>query len=139
MKITWKNIEDKKPCAEALTWGREKYNGIGEIERVELIKNLISEGRIDWANWIITRLMSHNQQVKYAIFAAEQVIGIYEKRCPKDDRPRKAIQAAEDYLAGKIDKKASAYAADAAAYSAKKKMKLKILDFGITLLREEPR
>lgn len=36
--------------------------------------------------------------VKLAIFAAEQVIEVYEKEYPRDDRPRKAIEAAKAYL-----------------------------------------
>jgi len=33
--------------------------------------------------------------VKLAIFAAEQVIEIYEKKYPNDKRPREAIEAAK--------------------------------------------
>ena len=60
-----------------------------------------------------------------AIEFAEQALPIFEKRRPNDERPRKAIQAARDYLDGKIsleELRASrqagahtdAYAADAA-------------------------
>src|SRR3972149_2532123 len=38
-------------------------------------------------------------RVRYAAFAATQVIGIYEKAYPHDDRPRKAIEAAEKCIA----------------------------------------
>ena len=38
------------------------------------------------------------ESVKLAIFAAELVIDIYEKKYPNDDRPRKAIEAAKGWL-----------------------------------------
>ena len=46
---------------------------------LELIKKL-AEYRFDWANWLIARIMNKKQKVSYAVFAAEQVIDIYEKR-----------------------------------------------------------
>lgn len=45
--------------------------------------------------------------VELAIYAAEMVIHIFEDKNPYDDRPRKAIEAAKSWLAGK-----SAYAAN---------------------------
>ena len=66
----------------------------------------------------------------YAADCAERVLGLYEKQYPKDDRPRKAIQAARDFANGLITKDAvnaaygwaaanAAYAApNAAAYAA---------------------
>jgi hypothetical protein len=53
----------------------------------------------------------------YAADCAERVLGLYEKQYPKDDRPRKAIQAARDFANGLITKDA-AYAASNAAYAA---------------------
>ena len=38
------------------------------------------------------------ESVRLAIFAAEMVIGIYETQYPNDDRPRKAIEAARNWL-----------------------------------------
>ena len=57
--------------------------------------------------------------VELAIYAAELVIDIYEKKYPNDDRPRKAIEAAKKYLEAvkSGDKDAAAYAARAAARS----------------------
>ena len=101
--------------------------------------------------------MEYKQYVAYAIYAAEQVIGIYEKKHPDDKRPRQAIEAAKKclenptkenkaaanaaafadaaYTADAAD--AAAYAAaNAAAYTARKKMKLKILEYGLKLLKE---
>ena len=75
----------------------------------------------------------------YAIFAAEQVIGFFEKKYPEDKRPRKAIEAAKDYLKDPSDKnKAAAYAAAyAAADAAKKDVQVNILNYGIKLLENK--
>lgn len=61
--------------------------------------------------------------VALAIFAAEQVVEIYEERYPGDLRPRKAIEAAKAYLENPTDATDAAdaayAAADAAAYTAR--------------------
>jgi hypothetical protein len=49
---------------------------------------------------------------------AEAVLPIFEKKYPKDDRPRKAIQAARDFANGKITAQERAAAGDAARDSA---------------------
>jgi len=67
------------------------------------------------------RVMTYKQYVSYAIFAAEQVIDIYEKKYPKDTRLRAAIAAAKKCIKDPSDgnkKAAAAYDADAAAYAA---------------------
>ncbi len=89
--------------------------------------------------------MTYKQYVSYAVFAAEQVLDIFENKYPDDKRPRKAIQAAKKCIKNpsKENKKAAdvyaaAYAdayADAAAAAAKKKMQIKILEYGIKLLK----
>jgi hypothetical protein len=90
--------------------------------------------------------MTKEQRVQYAIFAAEQVIHIYEKKYPEDKRPRQAIEAAKAYLENPCAKTkaaaaaaayaayAAAYAAYAAAAAARNKMRLTILQYGIKLV-----
>ena len=70
----------------------------------------------DWANWLLARLLTRDQCVQYAIYAAESVLHIYEERYPKDDRPRKAIETAREYLHQKT--KSAARSAESAARSA---------------------
>lgn len=52
--------------------------------------------------------------VAMAIFCAELVIGIYEKKYPDDNRPRKAIEAAKAWLENPTKKNRHAAAASAA-------------------------
>lgn len=74
--------------------------------------------------------MTYPQQIQFAIYSAEQVIDIFEKQHLKDDRPRKAIQAAKDFLADKIDQRAVTNAAESAA------LNKKIMNYGSFLLGE---
>ena len=115
----------------------------------KLLKAAIRDHRLGWANWGIVRLMNHKQQVQYAIYAAEQVIDIYEKKYPKDDKPRKTIEAAKAFVKVPNEENKNiayaAYAADAAAAAAAAAayadadaaaaaMKIKILKYGLKLI-----
>ena len=61
--------------------------------------------------------------VRLAVYAARQVLSIYEEEYPGDDRPRRAIEAAEAYLKDPSNKTARAaravYAAADAARAAR--------------------
>ena len=120
------------------------------------MEKLIKEKHLDWANWTIVRVMDYKQYVSYAVFAAEQVIQIYEKKYPDDKRSREAIEAAKKCIKNPSEKnkKAADAAADAAAHAAAyaaahaaayaaahaaadaaaHTMKIKILEYGMKLL-----
>lgn len=113
MQITLKSLRKLSPCEAGYKWCHKNFKK-GKNNLAEVLRALQNDGRNDWANWLIVRHMTHDQKVMYAIFAAEQVIGIYEKKYPEDNRPRKAIEAAKEYL-----KLKTAYAADAARAAAR--------------------
>jgi hypothetical protein len=122
MEITEKFLRiDNHACDRGYQWWLENDK---PTDVIATAKRLNSDDHNDWANWLIVRFMTHEQKVQYAIFAAEQVIDIYEKKYPDDDRPRKAIEAAKNYLKDKSleNKNAAytdaAYAAYVAAYAA---------------------
>ena len=176
MKITVEWLKAKSACAEGILW----FNAQKETDAVKVIHDLISDDKLDWANWLIVRVMERKQYLASAIYAAEQVLDIFEKKYPDDKRPRKAIEAAKAVLANDTKENrnaaavaayasdaasdaasaaasaaaaaaaavaayaayAAAYASDAAyaAYAAaaayvKKEMKLKILRYGMELLK----
>ena len=108
--ITLKWLQSKGACLESLEeWHKETdHNTFATLNR------LVSKNP-DWGNWLICRLMNKKQAVQYAIFAAEQVIDIYEGKYPNDKRPRNAIEAAKAYL--KNPSKKTKAAAEAAAYA----------------------
>lgn len=116
MEITAKFLKDKRACDEAVAAWKERGKEKNPVVVVTMAMDL---GRFDWANWLIVRCMTYKQYVSYAIFAAEQVIGIYEKKHPGDECPRNAIEAARKCLTNPSkENKAAAYDAAAAAYAA---------------------
>ena len=117
-KITKTFLQKLCACNSAMRIA-EQENWFG-LPADELINKAIAYGRFDWANWLIVRLMNRKQKVQYAIFAAELVIDIYEKKYPDNDKPKKAIEAAKAYLKNpsKKTKSDASNAANAAAYAA---------------------
>jgi hypothetical protein len=51
-----------------------------EFKPIKLLDLLIKEYKLDWANWLIVRVMKYKQYLNYTVYAAEQVIDIYEKK-----------------------------------------------------------
>jgi len=87
MEISKEWLEKKNACYSGVDW----FTSQRETNDVELIKLLISEDKLVWANWLIARVMTYKEYISYAVFAAEQT----EIQCPNDKRPRQAIEAAK--------------------------------------------
>ena len=116
MKIDRKWLEEKGACSDGLEWFLKE----GITDPVKGIENLVKKDHWEWANWLIVRVMTRPQYLAYAIFAAEQVIEIYEKKYPDNKRPRKAIDAAKAVLIKDTpETRAAAGAAGAAAWAAR--------------------
>ena len=124
MKITRKWLVKKKACDSAIrTWD---FKGLKSIEAVKLLKTLVAKGNLNWANWLIVRVMSRADRIRYACFAARQVLHIFEKKYPGDKRPRTTIETAEKCIENNSKKNRVAanaaanesYAANAASYAA---------------------
>ena len=115
--ITLKLLQKLNACDSAIKLAKKE--GLKSHSGQDVINRCMELDHFDYANWLIVRLMSKKQKVQYAVFAAEQVIDIYEKKYPDDERPRKAIEAAKDYLKSpsKKTKAAAAAAYAAAAYA----------------------
>ena len=94
MKISIEWLKEKDACFA----GMKCYEANGKPNTVEnCIKKLMPE-HFDYANWLLTNAFTKEQNVKYAIFAAKQVVDIFEKEYPNDKRPRHSIEAAEEWL-----------------------------------------
>ena len=138
VKITKEWLNEKGACAEGVKWFAEQP----ETDAVKIIEGFIEKKEhLNWANWAIVRIMERKQYLAYAIFSAESVIDIYEKKYPDDKRPRLAIEAAKKCLGDDSieNRNAAAYAAYAAnaAADARQDMQIKILKYGLTLLAQE--
>jgi len=99
MKITLEQIKKLRPCKEGLAWYEENVNSEDLITILVEIDNY----RPDWARWLFTNLMDKDQYVEVAIYSAKLVLNVFEEKYPNDERPRKAIEAAEKYLENKND------------------------------------
>ena len=85
----------------------------------DAIRQCIADDQLQWANWGIVRVMDGTERVKYAIYAAKQVLKIFEDKYKDDKRPREAIEAAERWTRNPSEKNRNAAdAASAAAYTA---------------------
>ena len=95
----------------------------GASTPIDLLTILDSNGLLD-TMWCLRATQQEADALTvarlFAIDCAERVLPIFEAKYPNDQRPRQAIQAAKDYMAGKISRwalrAAAAYAA--AAYAA---------------------
>ena len=65
---------------------------------VGLAEEMIKANELTRANGLIARLLSRERQTQYAIYAAEQVLPIFEKWYPDNYEPRMAIEAAKLFL-----------------------------------------
>jgi hypothetical protein len=149
MKLTLNKLIELDACKGGLDWYKEQNTA----DLFEILDELIKQEHLDWANWLLPRMMKYKQYVSYAVYAAEQVIDIFEAEHPDDKRPRLAIEAAKKCIKKPTEENkiavydaadfaaAAAAAADAADAAfddaAEKKMKSKIINYGIKLLKGE--
>ena len=120
-KVTKRWLKGKNACEKSLDYVI-KNNYIG-LSPEDFIKKLMKKNRFSDANWLIVRVMNKKQKVQYAVFAAELVLPIFERKYPDDKRPRTAIEAAKNYIKKPCEETknaagAAAYGADADAYAA---------------------
>jgi len=112
MNITKEWLKTHDSCSDGMDW----FVAQNETDGVKLAEKLMAEDRFGWANWLIVRIMTRPQYLSYAIFSAEQVIGIYEAQYPNDFQPRKAIEAARRVLDNdSAENRAAAWSAWSAA------------------------
>ena len=117
MKLSLKFLQEKSACYDGLKW----YTENGKINTVEkcvtaLIADTDCSEHLNYANWLLSNTLSPDNKIRYAIFAAEQVLELFENATPGDLRPRKAIEAAKEYL--KTKTAAAGYVAGAAGDAA---------------------
>ena len=124
-------IDKHSPCQEAIDWGMlQKKHDVKSI-----IKSLIKEKKWEWAEWTISKSLNPIENTRWAIFSAEQVLPIFEKQYPNDNRPRLAIEAARVVVKNPT-KAAWAAARDAAWAANHDKMRTKCILYGLKLVLE---
>ena len=84
--ISVKWLKSKRACSEGVHWFKNQK----EKDAIKILKELIKIKRLDWANWLIVRVMDYKQYVSYAVYAAKQVLSIYELKHPDDKMHEKS-------------------------------------------------
>jgi len=120
MKITLDYLKEKGACQSGIEWCKENgLLGVVDLTDKEFLTKLVGAEQFDYSYWLIKKLFNKKQNIQMAIFAAEQVIEIYEKKYPDNKKPREAIEAAKKVLENDTkENRDAAYAAYAAAYAA---------------------
>ena len=111
-KVTLRWLTQQAACAEGEDWYREHR----QTDPRKLLEALIADDKFDWANWLIVRVMERPDYLRYAVFAAGQVIDLFGIQYPEDKRPRTAIEAARRCITD--DSSANREAAREAAWAA---------------------
>ena len=119
MRITKEYLRKQNACKKSLKFGTE-HDLLG-MEAVPLMERLIELEEVDWALWLLVRVMSRKQCIQFACHCARNVLHIFEERFPGDERPRNTIEEAEKFGTPDFDEgkcKAAADNADNATYDA---------------------
>ena len=120
MNITKEWLRENNACKSGVKW----FLSQDETDAAKIMLKLIECGRPEDFHWIMQKLITTKEQsVMIAVFSAECVIDIFENKHPDDKRPRKAIDAAKEWIKNpcpktKSDAAYAAYAANAAANAA---------------------
>jgi len=56
MKITKEWLQEKRACSNGVDWFIHQKTPI-KIEGLDVVKKLIRQNSLDWANWLVVRLM----------------------------------------------------------------------------------
>jgi hypothetical protein len=123
MKTPISHLTDLYACRDAVEW-------VKSTKCRSLESAWLKCARADWMLWYAGKKagpVGSESRLKLVLIAcecAELVLPIFEKAYPKDDRPRKAIEAARAYALNPSKETAyaanAAYASNAAAFAAAK-------------------
>jgi hypothetical protein len=116
--ITLKYLESVNACAGGVKWWKSlKTTDFHNIMEASLASD--DKEIVEYGNWLLSQIFTPEQRIQYAIFAAEQVLSIFESNYPEDSRPRKAIEAAQAHLDNpSVETAHAAHSAARAAYTA---------------------
>jgi hypothetical protein len=121
----WLKCDGEPMCCEKGFHASRRIVDAHSFTQTEILAEVevrgVSHEQKDKEAWSEMRVVkawhwTKEDSVAKAIFAARLVLKIFEKKYPNDDRPRKAIEAAEKWLKNPTEENRAA--ADAAAYAA---------------------
>ena len=110
MKITTEFLKSLNACQS----GINLVATYPDKDHEAVIRRLVADDHWCYANWLLPRLMDYRGYVSYAVYAAELVLPIWEKKYPDDKRPHKAIEAMKRCIDDPSDENKAAAARSAA-------------------------
>ena len=122
---TLNEIREHSPCTAGWTKLLKSLGKTHADDEPLALEHILDSNGLEDALWALRAVKGHDKEIRlFACQCASLVLPIFEKQYPGDDRPRKAIEAAEAFALGQIGKAelakadAAAYVAYAAAYAA---------------------
>ena len=121
---TLNEIREYSPCSAGWSKLLKSLDKTHADDAPLALESILDSNGLADALWALRVVKGHEKDLRlFACRCAGLALPIYEKQYPDDDRPRKAIEAAEAFALGQIDKaelaKAAADAADAANAAAR--------------------
>ena len=117
MKLTIDWLKEQEACADGVSW----FQAQDARDAVAVCEALLADDGpgdgVEWANWLVSRCLSRQGQLRYAIYAAERA----EKSAGANATPegRASIEAAKRVMENDTEEnRAAARAAWAAAWAA---------------------
>ena len=93
MRVTKNWLVKHDACSDGMSFVTE-HKLIGSDE-CDFIRQLVKLDEHEWALWLLVRRLKIKDRIRFAVYCAKDVLPTYEAKHPNDDRPRKAIEAAE--------------------------------------------
>ena len=116
---TLTEIREHSPCTSGWSKLLKSLGKTHADDEPLALEHILDSNGLDDALWALRAVKGHDKDLRlFACQCARLVLPIYEEKYPEDNRPRKAIEAAEKFALGRIDEaeleKAARAAADAA-------------------------
>ena len=119
--LTYPQLKALSPCEKEFKAVSKALGGARKWKGNLVTADMARDAGVSFDNilWVASRVAETDKEVArrvrhFAADCAAHVLRLFEDEYPKDDRPRKAIQAARDYAEGKIDDAARVTARSAA-------------------------
>ena len=103
METSARLLKKMGACSEGVDWFRENY-GTKTVNAVDAVRLSLRQGKHSDCNWLLSTALNRENKIRYACYAAKQVLEIFEEQYPNEKRPRQAINAALKCIKNDTDK-----------------------------------
>lgn len=99
MNITLQWFDRSRVSVSLYQWAQQEFQGHTTLDSSVVINDLISDDRLDDANFIVVRLLTQSNKIRYALFGAEMCVNNFNSVIPNNNAPIESIKAIREYLA----------------------------------------